>query len=123
MRIEAQKIPYVWTDIRRKLEFGLKMADEYSLNNAFDYLCMGEWQLFKKNGSIAITRIAQYPQHRSMIILICVGAMEDIKEGLPELEDFARSVGCKRIEAYGRKGWERALGWPVSEVILKKELN
>lgn len=38
------------------------------------------------------------------------------------VEDWARGIGCKRIEAITRPGWERVLGMKKTHVVLERML-
>ena len=43
-----------------------------------------------------------------------------------DLEDWAKSIGCSRIEAVARQGWARVMkdwGWNTQYLMIDKELT
>ena len=57
---------------------------------------------------------------------VCCGTESwpgQIERGLAEIEQWAKSVQCKRLKLRGRPGWERRLeGFTRTAVILEKEI-
>lgn len=77
--------------------------------------------------AVAITTVTAFPQHSVCTVLQLAG------DGLSEwfadimacIEDFAREMGCKYVEEYGRKGWERvgkSLGYEYAFTVMRKQL-
>lgn len=56
-----------------------------------------------------VTQIVVYPQHKVCLVVALGG--EGMDEWFPELmdtvEEWARQVGCRYVEEYGRKGWQK----------------
>ena len=71
-----------------------------------------------------ITQIIPYPRKRVLRILVLAGAeMDKWLPFLPEVEKWAKDIGCSHIECWGRKGWLKVLSdWKNSYHILTKEL-
>jgi hypothetical protein len=58
--------------------------------------------------SICITRIINNHDNKFIEIVLMSGKLNSIML-LEQIEDWARSMGCKQIKLEGRKGWERVL--------------
>lgn len=61
---------------------------------------------------------------RSLTIRFTVGKhVADWIGLLDDLEDYARSVGCTRVETYARKGWAKYMpDYKLSHVLLERDL-
>jgi len=63
--------------------------------------------------NISITKINTYATHKSLHLITTTGInggrWDTYKEAHHTIEDYARCIGCRRIEMYGRKGWSRVL--------------
>lgn len=52
-------------------------------------------------------------------------SMEHIGPALEEIEAWAKSEGCVRLEGFGRLGWTKALkpyGWRPLSVVIEKDI-
>jgi len=74
------------------------------------------WMVIEKDNNpvnITITKVNKYAQHTSLHIVsttsINGSRWKNYKAAHHVIEDFARSIKAKRIEMYGRKGWQRNL--------------
>lgn len=75
-----------------------------------------------------LTKINQYAEYKTLHIIVFSG--NDIKEQskvFPTVEEFARQIGCKAIEQWGRPGWAKELpkyvpGFKQAYVVMKKDL-
>lgn len=78
--------------------------------------------------AVAVTEVIDYPQTTAVRITLLAG------EGMPEwqeqllqkIERFGRTVGASRVEAYGRKGFVRALaplGFELAYYAIMKEIK
>lgn len=99
---------YSFADIRASLESGKR----WLWVNEPDYDC------------VLLTEIAQHPQMDVLVIFGIAGKLPRSWRGmLVSLEDYARSIGCRQVELYGRKGWQRKLnGYEATRVVLRKQL-
>lgn len=61
---------------------------------------------------------------RSLVIRFTVGkGIHDWVYLLDQLEDYARSVGCQRVETWARKGWAKHMpDYKLTHVLLEKDL-
>ena len=87
----------------------------------------GEYQLWGVPGGVCVTSVTDLPQFRVCTVLQLAG------DGLSEwfdplmdaIEDWARQLGCKYVEEYGRKGWERigkSRGYERAFTVMRKKL-
>tara|TARA_R100000008_G_scaffold45173_1_gene26494 strand:- start:857 stop:1384 length:528 start_codon:yes stop_codon:yes gene_type:complete len=93
-------------------------------------LVMGDMQLWfaveeKKITAAMVTQIIPYPRKKILRILSIGGeGFSRWYKHMPKVEMFAKTVGCSGIEAWGRKGWLKALpDWKCSYHILTKEIS
>lgn len=80
-----------------------------------------------KDGKIAVlvlTEITQYDATRALSIVAVTGKDRDgWIEHVETLKAYAKSIGCKTLEAWARPGWERILkDWKKTHVLLEIEL-
>ncbi len=92
-------------------------------------LIKGEMQLWfsvedRTVTAAMVTQIIPYPRKKVLRILSIGGeGMARWMKHFPMVEEFAKQTGCSSIEAWGRKGWLRALpDWKCSYHILTKEI-
>jgi len=97
----------------------------YSFADIKEAVMAGDMQLWTLDSSAAITEIVRYPQYTAVVIVLGAGNMDELRDAVPEVEEFARIVGAQRILVCGRLGWLRALkdkgftsaqAWAVKEV-------
>lgn len=72
----------------------------------------------------AITRIFDYPQAPTLVILTMAGDGSDWNTLIQDLELFAANAGCTHLEIMGRRGWLRRLsGFEESFTTICKRLT
>lgn len=75
----------------------------------------------------SVTEIVLYPKLKVCKINICTGSghsRHQWQSYITEIENWAISQGCERIESLARKGWSRVLkDWEVSHYFIEKPLN
>jgi len=74
---------------------------------------------------VVATQIRKSGKGSMLVIWICFGVdvRELIEDAYQEIEDWARSIGCRRVQIVGRKGWEKVLeGFESRAVVLEKRL-
>ncbi len=114
----------VWRKVRPLLDKALKRSDEYSLSDVLHFAHSGLWQMWHGDHCVAFTRIANYPQHTALIIILAAGELEEIIDLEPHVSDWGRQQGCKYVEIYGRRGWSRALpGFDEQATVFRKALT
>ncbi len=113
----------VWRKVKPLLERALKRSDEYSMSDVLHFTHTGTWQMWHGDHCVAFTRVANYPQHRALIIILAAGELEEIMDLEPLVAQWGRDQGCKYVEIYGRRGWSKALpGYDEQSAILRKVL-
>ena len=114
----------LWRRVRPLVVKALERADEYSLGDVLHYAYTGKWQVWAGERSVAFTRVAQYPQHSACILILAGGDLSEMKRLEPEVCAWAKRQGCKYVEIYGRKGWNKALdGYDEQSRVLRKVLK
>lgn len=63
-------------------------------------------------------------ENDALVIVACGGSDRSGWLGLiGQIEDYAKSLNCRCVRIYGRKGWERVLpGYRAQHVILERSL-
>ncbi len=114
----------VWRRVRSLLVKALERADEYKIADVLHYAYTGQWQTWHGDNSVAFTRIANYPEHTACILILAAGDLSEIKELEPDICLWARRQGCRYMEIYGRRGWQKALSdYHEQYAVLRKELT
>lgn len=90
-------------------------------------LAEGKLQLWEAPRSFVLTRLHEHPTGKRDAHVFCAGGVPaEIHAMQPILEAWARSQGCTRMTALGRRGWERAPflgeGWSPTMTWFEKEL-
>lgn len=106
-RAVARNPAYTLEDIRRSVASGTRQL----------------WLREPGYGLAVVTEIVMYPAGRRLTIFAAAGELEDGWQALlGNLEGWAREHGCKGVDIYGRKGWERLLpDYRLQQVVLSKE--
>lgn len=93
---------------------------ENSAEQVFDFVRENHWTLTyycqdDKPIGLVIYVTVTYPAHRTLIVVGAAGASASAwLEASEVLIELAKSKGCDKLEAKGRKGWSRvfqAQGW------------
>jgi len=75
-----------------------------------------------------LTQVLQYAQHSTLHIIVFSGSnFEEQSKVFPTVEQFAKDLGCKAIEQWGRPGWAKTLpkyvpGFKQAYVVMRKDL-
>jgi hypothetical protein len=70
-------------------------------------LLSGRFMLWPGPSAAAITEFNEYPRLTALNIFLVGGDRAGMRQLLPAIREFAKRSGCKRMEAGGRKGFER----------------
>lgn len=84
-----------------------------------------QFQLWRGDQSAIVTNVVDVGNGRHLVWLFAGGNLKEIKEEMkPQIEEWARSIGCARATMTARPGWGRALQdyKPRKQVVLSKEL-
>jgi len=83
------------------------------------------WLTLDTNNKIVCTtttRFLNYPNYKALQIITCTGKdrkWTEFYEQHKAIENFAKQSGCKGIQVWGRKGWQRQLKRLTSDVGTK----
>ena len=100
----------------------------FSTEDILTQIQLREMQLWiDPTRAACVTQIHNYPQHRTL--LVCYLSGDELHEWFDELmgllEDWGRQMGCKYVEEYGRKGWEKIgkkRGYEPVYLVMRKTL-
>ena len=73
------------------------------------------WCTVDTNGnmsSVIVTRFVEYARSKTLLFHTCGGTVEEWDAWTSHhviFENFAKNNGCKSIQIWGRRGWERTL--------------
>lgn len=98
-------------DIQRVKELltpALERADEVSWEWLLEGIANGDIQLWMGKESALTTRII-YGLHTELQWLMVGGKLNEVLEMVPKIEDWARSMNCRKARFVGRKGWAKVL--------------
>ena len=80
-------------------------------------------QLWPGKESAIVTEVIEYPRLRACHFWLVGGDMDEVLEMEPEIVAWAKSSGCKKITASGRRGWERQLKhWKLQSVNITRDV-
>lgn len=125
---QPEEIPLVWNEIEPLVEKGLARGSVFTKEDIYDGLRKCLLQLWawepREIEAILVTTIHE----DACLLLLTAGKnMQDWKDHLPLIENWARSHHCKELLIQGRKGWSR-LGFTITGkdeldlYIMRKEL-
>ena len=70
----------------------------------------GRFQLWKGEGSAIVTNVADAGNGKHLVWLFAGGDLQEItKELKPQIENWAKSIGCQRASMTARVGWSKVL--------------
>lgn len=98
---------------------------KYDLAYVQTKVSMFQAQVWEGKGCAGVTWHEDYPTRRVLQLAFAGGDMDELRGLLPEIERFARDLGCQALEVHGRSGWERALkadGFKKISTTLSKEV-
>jgi len=122
IHLDPSSIIAHWRTIEIAIQASLKHSAGES--TTYDYLRWLQdptkyqcWIVINKEETIvnvSITKVNYYATHKSLHLMITTGInggrWDTYKDAHHTIEDYARQRGCRRIEMYGRKGWNKILG-------------
>ena len=123
--IPSENVPALWDDVMPELSRAVDNTQgRYTMASVYESLCCADMQLWRTPDMVVVTSIYIYPEYKACCVLFMAG--HDRETWVPAVKevisDWARAHGCKRIELFGRKGWERVFKAPVECVILGEDL-
>ena len=128
--IHPTEVDAIWPHVEGHLEKATPHSEGEMLpEDMKPLLDKAEMQLWiaVEDGDVLAAMVTQhipYPRKQVLrVISIGGGDMNKWFPFYPELENYAKSLGCSHLEAWGRKGWGKILkGWTNSYHIFTKEI-
>lgn len=104
----------------RALKQGQSLYDLDDIDNA---LKLGNLQSHVIGDTVAITRVNDWPQRRSVDVVFVVGHLDEALKMDQKLVDWARSIGANLMTAVGRSGWHKYdHGWKRIGTLYAKDI-
>lgn len=99
-----------WSVVAPKLEKALEYGGgTHTLDDVLAAVERGHMQIWPGKHSVLITELHQYPQMKAVRVFAGAGDLGELLEMEKAVAEWGKAEGCKRIEGYGRLGWQRAL--------------
>ena len=116
-----------WERCRPWLEAALERSSGgYWLEDIAAAVARGHMQFWPAPKAALITEIVAFPRKRFLNTILAGGDLEQIRDMIPSLADYARMHDCDALTSNGRRGWERALrdvGAKPAAVVMMLELS
>lgn len=115
-------------DYLPQIEAALAQGDGcYTVDDIVAAVERGDMQGWYLPQSVLITHVSEYPRAKVIHVLLASGALAEIEQAAPIMEQWARANGCTRATLVGRHGWKRSFltrnGWTEdTSVVLEKRL-
>lgn len=116
-------IPSVWGFYRPLIQKALDRGSNYTIHDIYAGLLSGDMQLWAWDKDAALVTSIQNRDDKRWCLFIALGGenMDEWKEHLPIVEDWARSNGCEEMRIYGRRGWAK-LGFDIVYTKMVRKL-
>ena len=93
-----------------KLQKALDYAgNTHTVDDVRAAVALGDMQVWPGKRSVMITEVVQYPQVKAVRVFAGYGDMKELRQMEGPAASWATSIGCTRLEGFGRVGWLRAL--------------
>jgi hypothetical protein len=93
-------------DMKIKVERALEaFGNLYTFDDIMGLINEGKMQSFTVGDTWIVTQVNEFPRRKVVDIALVVGFIEEATRALPEIYNFARSIGANRVTAVGRDGW------------------
>ena len=113
-----------WRIAAPMLQLALDYQDTHDIHDIKTLITEGAAQLWCGERSCVVTEIIKYPRMNACRIWLAGGdKFELVDRMLTDIEAWAKTQGCKKIEIVGRKGWRRVLPhFRQPHYVLEREL-
>ena len=125
---QSHEIEEKWHIIEPYVKRVLNKIDlYYTISDIKDALIKSNMQLWTSYTgtqlkSVCITQIVIHPKYKYLEIVAFAGSRESVGD-LKQIEQWAKSIGCKTVQLEGRKGWKVLLkDYKEKNIQLEKEL-
>ena len=98
---------------------------DVSLEWVLNQIQTEEFQLWRGEESAIVTNVIDAGKGRHLVWLFAGGNLDEISKTMkPQIESWAKEIGCSRAHITARPGWSRALKdyHQRKQVVLIKEL-
>ena len=116
-----------WERCRPWIEAALEYAGgTHMIEDVREAVETGRALLLAGRQSAMVCEVQIYPQFKSFHVWLAGGDLAEIRSSQPQLEEYARHLGCARISIAGRRGWVRAindLGYQEKFTTVVKEIS
>jgi len=126
--VQSKDIDSIWNKIEPLIKRVYQKVDLwYTLDKIKESLLSQEMQLWTSQSgtqikSICITQLVVHPKYKYLDIILMAGEIDSVQH-LAQIEDWARTMGCKKVKLTGRKGWLKFLNdYEIGQLTLQKEL-
>ena len=132
--ISPENLKLAMKDVGVHVEAALEYTDgKYNLSDVISQVLQGMltlWVVYNETKDKAVgcllTEILGYPRSKALSIFLLGGDdFTEIVQTLDELKEYAKGMGCKTIEFYGRDGWEKVLkpsGFEKIHIVMRLNL-
>jgi hypothetical protein len=72
-------------------------------------LATGQLQLWSSGDAAIITEIVEYPRLKAVRLCLVGGQINGVRKLEHDICDWARKLGCKRVEGGGMQSWVKAV--------------
>lgn len=128
-RAAPDEVDMIWAKVEDRIQAAMDRGGRYDAADVRDLLLKGDWQLWvgwhdEIVDCVALTTIMQHPKGTECIILAATGdRMENWAHHVESIEQWAMHLGCDRVRAVARPGWEKILtDYRKLHVELEKRL-
>jgi len=120
----------VWPRVEHLIRPAIEYVESgFSESDIYGKILVSDMQLWVVGDyeAACVTQIVVYPQHKTCLVVALGGdgMAEWFDELMSTVESWAAETGCKFVEEYGRKGWERVgakRGYEQIYSVLRKSL-
>lgn len=129
IQIPTIEIPMWWERVRSHVD---KMCatsrGTYNVSKVLEGLLAQRMQLWlamrdEKIEAAGISEITTFPLKKIGEFTVAGESMTEWLEFLPQIEFWAKNLGCKNMRLIGRKGWKKLLkDYHETNIVLEKEL-
>jgi hypothetical protein len=98
----------------------------HTIEDIWQGIATGQYILWPMQHSAVLFQLVQHPQMKVAYVFLAGGSLKEIEASLPQMEAWAKEMGCSRAEFSGRAGWTRSFltghGYQQQAVTVAKEL-
>lgn len=119
-------IPNVWEEVKGYIESAL-IPSNYTVDDILAGLCNKKMQLWVWKGSKiygALVTMIQTKNEITFCLFLALGGskIEEWKDHLYLVEDWAKTNGCTEMRIYGRRGWARKFNFDIDYTKMTRKL-